>query len=76
MCVRGKPQLPLSGQTTLIRETSKAHSGKPEAFYKLVESLCSGSKVELFARKPRDGWASWGSEAMELVTVTPESDFA
>jgi N6-adenosine-specific RNA methylase IME4 len=63
MCVRGRPNVILTGQTTLIRETSKKHSAKPEKFYRLVESLCAGSKVELFARKAREGWEQWGYEA-------------
>lgn len=35
---------------------------KPEAFYKRVEELCPGSKLELFSRETRPGWQAWGSE--------------
>lgn len=63
MCVRGNPTVLLKSQATIIRETVRRHSAKPEAFYELVESLCPGSKVELFARTARDGWAQWGHEA-------------
>jgi N6-adenosine-specific RNA methylase IME4 len=29
-----------------------------------VESLCPGSRLEMFARgEPRPGWAHWGNEA-------------
>ena len=62
VAVRGSPQVLLSSQTTLIHERRRAHSQKPEAFYAHVESLCPGSKVELFARTPRAGWVSWGAE--------------
>jgi N6-adenosine-specific RNA methylase IME4 len=65
LCVRGRPTVTLTNQTTWIHETSRAHSAKPDAFYSLVESLCPGSKVELFSRKKRDGWATWGSEQLE-----------
>lgn len=39
------------------------HSAKPEEVYKIIESYYPGlRKVELFARKERDGWQSWGNE--------------
>jgi N6-adenosine-specific RNA methylase IME4 len=63
LCIRGKPTILLKGQSTLITEARSEHSTKPEAFYKLVESLCPGSKVELFSRKERPGWQSWGEGA-------------
>jgi N6-adenosine-specific RNA methylase IME4 len=61
-CVRGRPVVELRGQSTLIQETRGRHSTKPEAFYRLVESLCPGSKLEMFARRVRDGWSSWGAD--------------
>jgi N6-adenosine-specific RNA methylase IME4/ParB-like chromosome segregation protein Spo0J len=68
MAVRGRPTVTLTNQTTLIRERPREHSRKPEAFYALVESLCPGSKVELFARAARPGWQAWGAES-ELFTA-------
>lgn len=62
LAVRGRPVLELGSQPTLIREKRREHSRKPEAFYRLVESLCPGSKVELFARGSRPAWTSWGAE--------------
>ncbi len=38
------------------------HSKKPDKFYELVESLVSGPRVELFARRHRDGWTCLGNE--------------
>ena len=32
---------------------------------KLVEELCPGSKIDVFARRKRDGWESYGVE-MEM----------
>jgi len=40
----------------------REHSRKPDEFYMLVEGLCPGSKVELFAREKREGWQAWGGE--------------
>jgi N6-adenosine-specific RNA methylase IME4 len=59
---RGRPTLMLSNQTTLIHGPRREHSRKPGEFFALVEKLCLGSKVELFCREPRPGWAAWGDE--------------
>ena len=62
LATRGRPIVSLTNQTTLISEKRREHSRKPEAFYALVEALCPGSKLEMFSRTPRDGWAAWGAE--------------
>lgn len=46
-----------------------AHSAKPEAFLDLVESVSPGPYLELFARRQRLGWDTWGDEALEHVRV-------
>ena len=39
------------------------HSEKPAQYYELIERLYPGAKkIELFARKRRTGWTSWGNE--------------
>jgi N6-adenosine-specific RNA methylase IME4 len=43
------------------------HSEKPDAFYDLVESVSPGPYLELFARRQRLGWETWGDEALEHV---------
>jgi N6-adenosine-specific RNA methylase IME4 len=60
MAVRGRPAVTLTSQTTVIQGPLREHSRKPTEFYRLVESLCPGSKVELFAREVRPGWAAHG----------------
>lgn len=62
LAVRGKPIVTLTNQTTLISESRREHSRKPEAFYGLVEALCPGSKLEMFSREERAGWNAWGAE--------------
>jgi N6-adenosine-specific RNA methylase IME4 len=62
LAVRGKPVLNLTNQTTALRAPLREHSRKPDEFYELVESLCPGSKCELFAREAREGWTVWGAE--------------
>lgn len=38
------------------------HSEKPDAFYDLVEEASNGEYMELFARKTRLGWTTWGDQ--------------
>ena len=45
------------------------HSAKPEAFLDLVESVSPGPYLELFARRNRLGWDTWGNQALEHVEV-------
>ena len=45
------------------------HSRKPEAFYDLVESVSPGPYLELFARRQRLGWDTWGNEALNHVQI-------
>jgi N6-adenosine-specific RNA methylase IME4 len=61
--VRGKPVPPVKPESTMLQAPrTGTHSSKPDAFYELVERLCPGSKVEIFARRSRPGWTTWGSE--------------
>jgi N6-adenosine-specific RNA methylase IME4 len=62
LAVKGAPTVLLSGQSTRLDAPLREHSRKPDEFYALVESLCPGSKCELFARQPRPGWVSWGAD--------------
>lgn len=38
------------------------HSVKPAWFYSLVEEQSPGPYLEMFARKTREGWDSWGND--------------
>ncbi len=46
-----------------------AHSAKPEAFLDLVERVSPAPRLELFARRNRLGWDTWGNEALCHVTL-------
>lgn len=63
MAVRGKPVVTLTNQTTALEAPVGKHSAKPDKFFELVESLCPGSKLEMFARGTRGEWTKWGAEA-------------
>jgi N6-adenosine-specific RNA methylase IME4 len=45
------------------------HSQKPEVFLDLVESVSPGPYLELFARRNRLGWDTWGNESLEHVKL-------
>jgi N6-adenosine-specific RNA methylase IME4 len=69
LTVRGKPTVVLTNQGTVIHGTCREHSRKPEEFYQLVETLCPGSKLELFARAQRAGWTVHGSETERFAAI-------
>lgn len=62
LAVRGRPVVLLTNQTTALHGPLREHSRKPDEFYRLVEALCPGSKVELFSRQAREGWVAHGNE--------------
>jgi N6-adenosine-specific RNA methylase IME4/ParB-like chromosome segregation protein Spo0J len=63
LAIKGRPLVTLTNQTTALIANRGKHSAKPEEFYALVEALCPGSKLEMFARTKRAGWEPWGAEA-------------
>lgn len=52
------------------------HSAKPDAFLDLVETVSPGPYLELFARRQRLGWDTWGNEALEHVSFPVPSTMA
>jgi len=62
MATKGHPVMDLTNQTTIIREKRTKHSKKPECFYKLVEKLCIGEKLDYFARQQHKGFDAYGDE--------------
>jgi N6-adenosine-specific RNA methylase IME4 len=42
---------------------TRVHSGKPDAFFDLVEARSKGPYLEVFARSGREGWDAWGNQA-------------
>ena len=47
---------------TVFYEQRTTHSTKPTAMYEYIEQRTMGRRIELFARKTRRGWASWGNQ--------------
>jgi N6-adenosine-specific RNA methylase IME4 len=47
----------------VIRASKREHSRKPDEMYDALERLFGDvSRIELFARRRRIGWAAWGNE--------------
>jgi len=65
VCTRGSctPDIPtLYDSVVSIQRTE--HSVKPEEFRRMIDDLYTyGQRVELFARRPVDGWEVWGNQA-------------
>jgi N6-adenosine-specific RNA methylase IME4 len=45
------------------------HSAKPEAFLDIVERVSPGPRLEIFARRNRLGWSTWGNECLNHVDL-------
>lgn len=49
--------------SSVIRSPRARHSEKPVAAYELIERMFPACrKLELFSRKPREGWTAWGNQ--------------
>ena len=59
---RGKPRRLSKDVHQVIIAPVGEHSEKPDEVYRRIERLYPGPYLELFARRPRDGWTTWGDE--------------
>ena len=56
-------------ELSVVSAQRRKHSEKPTEFYSLVERLCVGPRLELFARRHRHGWDCIGSEIGSVLEV-------
>jgi N6-adenosine-specific RNA methylase IME4 len=62
LATRGSPlRLSMDVHQVVIAPVGE-HSEKPDEVYRRIERLYPGPYLEMFARKPRDGWTTWGDE--------------
>ena len=47
---------------SIISAKKTGHSRKPDDFYKMVEQRSMGPYLDMFARKNRSGWSTWGDK--------------
>lgn len=45
------------------------HSAKPEGWLDIIEQVSPGPYLEMFARRQRLGWDTWGDQALEHVAM-------
>lgn len=64
IAIKGKMPTPAKLYSSIIRaKRTKKHSEKPDIVYEMIEKMYPKRKyLELFARKKRKGWTSWGDE--------------
>lgn len=53
----------LQGITGFFEAPRGEHSEKPAKLRQMVEKVSPGPRLEMFARKPVDGWEVWGNES-------------
>ena len=65
--VRGKNARTLKRgrtQVNYLATRKREHSRKPDEQYEIIESCSWGPFLELFARGTREGWSTWGNQAV------------
>lgn len=60
--VRGKPKPLRRDVPTWFSAPTRRHSEKPDQAYEIIETLSPGPRIDVFARRAREGWAVWGDE--------------
>ncbi len=81
LATRGSPPRLAADVHQVVIAPVGEHSAKPDEVYRRIERLYPGPRLELFARKPRDGWVTWGNEIErdrfnEAARAEPERDEA
>lgn len=64
--VRGKLATRYNDCPTAFVAERHGHSEKPAAFYDMVERMSPGPYLDVFARKQRFNWDTWGNESFDF----------
>lgn len=67
LATRGSPARLNADVHQVILSPRTEHSRKPDEAAARIERLVPGPYIELFARRPRDGWDVWGNQASEAA---------
>ena len=62
LATRGKPKRLNKSIPQLVVSERQEHSRKPGIVYQHIEKMLEGPYIDLFARRKREGWNSWGNE--------------
>jgi N6-adenosine-specific RNA methylase IME4 len=67
---RGDAKIPAEKrERNIIHAPKGRHSEKPDAFMDMVERVSPEPRIELFSRRARFGWDTWGDEALNHVSL-------
>jgi N6-adenosine-specific RNA methylase IME4 len=78
LATRGHPKRLYADVRQLIVAPVQEHSRKPDEIHDRIERLLDGPYLELYARRERPGWMTWGNElpfqsaASETTEKRPE----
>lgn len=67
-CVRGSINVMDHAMPTAFLAPKGGHSEKPDTFYDIVERMSPGPYLDVFSRKQRFNWDTWGNEAFDFRT--------
>jgi N6-adenosine-specific RNA methylase IME4 len=62
LATRGSPKRLNADVCSALLAPVGEHSRKPDEVQNRIERLVGGPYLELYARRPRDGWTVWGNE--------------
>lgn len=63
LATRGSPARLNADVHQVVMSPRMEHSKKPDEVASRIERLVPGPYLEMFARRPRDGWDLWGNQA-------------
>jgi N6-adenosine-specific RNA methylase IME4 len=64
--IKGKPIWTNTTERDIIREVRREHSRKPDSFYKLVEKITIGNRLDYFSREQRVNWDNFGNDTKKF----------
>ena len=76
---RGKPKATKKIKSTWFNVKREYENGypcssrKPQFFRELIDSMTTGSRIELFARKRFDGWDAFGNDVDGSIVIASKS---
>ena len=66
---RNGARVKFHGQPNWLFAPQQEHSHKPEEQFAIIERLCDGPYLELFARRRQPGWDCWGNEVESDIEI-------
>lgn len=62
LATKGSPERQARDVHQVLLSPVTEHSRKPDEFHARIERLLRGPYLELYARREREGWTTWGNE--------------